>query len=69
MDDYEARIRELLLRARDLAQESEGLKVELSRLVADAVREAQSVEGQGGASVSRNPESLQTSFGVYSVPV
>jgi hypothetical protein len=33
MDDYEANIRQLLLRIRDLEQEAEGLRVELRRLL------------------------------------
>jgi len=57
MDDTEARIRELILRARDLEQELEGLRVELRRLVADSLHGARSLEGQGGASVSRRLES------------
>ena len=40
MDDQEARIRELLLRIRDLAQEVQGLQAELRRLVAKAIRRA-----------------------------
>ena len=36
MDDYEARIRELLLRARDLEQEAEGLRAEARRLIREA---------------------------------
>jgi len=40
MDDQEARIRELLLRIMDLAQEVQGLRAELRRLVAKAIRRA-----------------------------
>ena len=69
MDSYKARIRELILAIRNLEQESDGLRAELNRLVADLLHGTRSPEGQGGASVSRRPESPWTSFGVYSVSV
>ena len=40
MDDYEARIRELLLRARDLEQEADGLRARAGRLIREAARTA-----------------------------
>ena len=38
MDDREARIRELLLRARDLEQEAEGLRAVATKLVQQVAR-------------------------------
>ena len=40
MDDLEARIGELLLRARDLEQEAEGLRAQAGRLIREAARTA-----------------------------
>ena len=45
MDDREERITELLLRIRDPEQEADGVRAELRRLVADALRGAQNHEG------------------------
>jgi len=40
MGDQETRIRELLLRARDLEQEAEGLRAQAGRLIREAARTA-----------------------------
>ena len=69
MNNRDERIRELLLRIRDLEQEAEGLRAALRQVVADSLHGARNLEGQGGASVSRRPESPWTGFGLYSVSV
>jgi hypothetical protein len=46
MDDNEARIRELLLRARDLEQEAEGLRTEAARLVVQLVESTAQTDGE-----------------------